>query len=200
MDKQNDIIRTAANSASDTAMLHWALNELLGALPARRDWLNPDAEKVLREVANATSATPAPIVPSDPGERDIRPDDLRIETWRKNRGGFDTRPDNCCRITHVPTGITVTCEDEDARSVHAAKADAMKKLRAAVAGCAKSTTADALVDNLAALVGKLAYSLRRASPGHPEAERAVSYLTRKGLAGSPLRLASAGDGPSKAQG
>jgi hypothetical protein len=31
-------------------MLHWALGELLGALPERRDWFNPDAEKVLRAV------------------------------------------------------------------------------------------------------------------------------------------------------
>lgn len=29
-------------------MLNWAIRELLGSLPERRDWFNPDAEKVLR--------------------------------------------------------------------------------------------------------------------------------------------------------
>jgi predicted RNA-binding Zn-ribbon protein involved in translation (DUF1610 family) len=31
-------------------LLHWALGELLAALPDRRDWFNPDAEKVLRAI------------------------------------------------------------------------------------------------------------------------------------------------------
>lgn len=65
---------------------------------------------------------------------DINPADLRIETWRPNRGGWSTKPDNCCRLTHVPSGITVTVEgDDDARSVHAAKVIAMQKLELALA-------------------------------------------------------------------
>lgn len=41
------------------SLLQWALRELLGALPERRDWLNPDAEKVLR-VAVDNPPVPAP--------------------------------------------------------------------------------------------------------------------------------------------
>lgn len=273
---------------------------------------------------------------------ELNPADLRIETWRPNRGGFDTRQDNCCRLTHVPSGITVTVEgDDNARSVHAAKAHAMEKLkvelarRAAGAGsmdqagladrvaavlaahgisvrpsiCAEvanevvaatgpvltqaafekiaegwdgckyddgmiddigaglrrdferlavktvspkyvrdreadrktlgndtfngwldtklhnsektvwdslgemtltqaawvgwfyrnvhgtapelTAAAEALADNLAALVRQLVVALRKARPEHPAAERALSYLQRKGLIGSPLRLADA---------
>lgn len=36
------------------ASVKWALRELLGTLPDRRDWLNPDAEKVLRAAITAT--------------------------------------------------------------------------------------------------------------------------------------------------
>jgi hypothetical protein len=38
-------------------LLQWALRELLGALPERRDWFNPDAEKVLR-AASVVAAPP----------------------------------------------------------------------------------------------------------------------------------------------
>ena len=45
-------------------MLHWALGELLGTLPERRDWFNPDAEKVLRAAfsrASDPTATHGPL-------------------------------------------------------------------------------------------------------------------------------------------
>lgn len=34
----------------NAAMLRWALRELLSTLPERRDWFNPDAEEVLRDI------------------------------------------------------------------------------------------------------------------------------------------------------
>ena len=290
---------------------------------------------VYADVVLSADTTPA----ADVSKVDLDPADLRLETWRNNRGGWDTRPDNCCRLTHVPSGITVTVEgDDDARSVHAAKAQAMEKLkvelarRAAAPGamdqagladrvaavlaahgisvrpsiCAEvanevvagmgpvltkdafeqlvspwdhvictdnfvsdiggslrgkfndlatqasskcvrdreaerkalgndafhgwldtklynsertvwdalgemtltqaawsgwfyrnmhgtapelTAAAEALADNLAALVRQLVFALRKARPDHPVAERALTYLTRKGLVGSPLRLA-----------
>lgn len=45
---------------------------------------------------------------------------------------------------------------------------------------------DQAVDDLAALVGKLAQKLRKAAPDEPLAEKAVDYLKRKSLL-SPLR-------------
>jgi len=53
------LIAAASKPAPASAvqnLLHWALGELLGALPERRDWLNPDAEKVLRAVRDARPA------------------------------------------------------------------------------------------------------------------------------------------------
>jgi hypothetical protein len=291
---------------------------------------------VYAETVVLAGAPPA----ADVDQVELNPEDLRLETWRKNRGGWNTRPDNCCRLTHVPSGVTVTVEgDDDARSVHAAKAMAVHKLKEELArrtasastldqagladrvaavlsahgisvrpsicaeiarevvaangpvltkaafeeiaggwdGCRYAdamiddigaglrrdfdrlatqaspklvrnreaehktlgndafngwldtklynsdqtvwdamgemtltqaawtgwfyrnmhgtapeltAAAEALADNLAALVRQLVSALRKARPDHPAAERALSYLTRKGLVGSPLRLAA----------
>lgn len=52
-------------------------------------------------------------------------------------------------------------------------------------------------DDLAALVARLAHALRKAAPGNDLPEKAMDYLRRKGLQGSPMRETSenAGDTP-----
>lgn len=45
------------------------------------------------------------------------------------------------------------------------------------------------LENLSALVVRLARALKKAQPGHPLPAQAIAYLQRKGLAGSPLRSA-----------
>lgn len=51
----------------NAAMLRWALRELLGALPERRDWFNPDAEEILRDVLKELAT---PIAPKAEDARD----------------------------------------------------------------------------------------------------------------------------------
>ena len=58
--------------------------------------------------------------------------------------------------------------------------------RAGEAG-ANLTDVFATVDDLAALVARLAHSLRQAAPDNDLPEKAVDYLRRKGLQGSPMR-------------
>lgn len=102
-----------------------------------------------------TSACTVAVLPEADAQEEIsiNPSDLRIDTYRASGAGGQhiNKTDSAVRITHLPTGIVVECQDD--RSQHRNKAQAMSVLAARIKDIAQREQRNAEAARRKTLVG-----------------------------------------------
>ena len=102
---------------------------------------------------HTSAATVAVLPEAEDVEVDINPNDLQIDTYRSGGAGGQhvNKTESAIRITHIPTGLVVQCQDE--RSQHKNRDTAMRVLKSRLLELYQSKAAEAEADERKSQVG-----------------------------------------------
>ncbi len=102
---------------------------------------------------HTSTVTVAVLPETDEVELEISPTDLKIDVFRSSGAGGQhiNKTESAVRITHIPTGVVVECQDE--RSQHKNKDKAMKVLRARLFESMQQEQADKIASERKMQVG-----------------------------------------------
>ncbi|MFT5135243.1 MAG: peptide chain release factor 1 [Arenicella sp.] len=147
---------------------HGAYSKLKFESGAHRVQRVPETETQGRVHTSACTVAILPEADEVGNDMDISPSDLRIDTYRASGSGGQhvNKTDSAVRLTHLPTGTVVECQDE--RSQHKNKARAMSMLKARILDAERQAQAAEQAETRKSLIGSGDRSERIRTYNYPQ--------------------------------